>query len=166
MFRTIVVMTGRQLRALSDPGVPWICDSMIESAGCSSAEAPTVTAASGEGKVWSSGFAFDDALRPRKLDNLCITYPDAFYEVNDYDLQRALRIAEIEQRSWPRHKLYAREKTKMAGASSAAKLAPLCNYTRLYIVQACIKEWHHCPFRHSKGWPLAAVPQTHVAAAC
>jgi len=55
---------------------------------------------------WSSRYAFDDALRPRKPDNTCIIYPDAFYEVDDYDLQRALRVAEIEQRSWQRFEKY------------------------------------------------------------
>jgi len=48
-------------------------------------------------RYYSSRYAFDDALRPRKPDNTCINYPDAFYQVDDYDLQRALRTADVER---------------------------------------------------------------------
>jgi hypothetical protein len=43
----------------------------------------------------------------------------------------------------------------------------LCFDRALYCVQTfAMGWWHHCPFWHSNGRPLAAVPQAHVAAAC
>jgi len=49
-------------------------------------------------RYYSSRYAFDDALQPRKPDNTRVIYPDAFYQVDDHDLRRAVRVADLERR--------------------------------------------------------------------